>query len=165
MTDTNEERLGSLLALKNNRTAARLLTKTNFKVVSVKPILSMPGYAEITIDIDQYPGVPDNEIEEPRYKTRVVNMPRLHLTSAFRMLDYDVNADGSFVVPDLNVDATVTEVIELLASKIALLPTDFSLRKNGEQLVLIANINSLGFTGYVTLTATADEPVTEPVQA
>lgn len=153
--------LDDILALANEDTNRKLLTDDNFKIISVEPY-SEPREKYNTvavIEIDLYPDVSDDLIKCARYATRRVPFTRLTIKDALARAEVSLDKLGRLKV---NSVADVDAVLSSFVDKVLIDPEEVMFMSvNEKSAVIRAKKDSLGFTGSLTVTTEADDPVDE----
>lgn len=157
VVNTNPTSLASLVSIVNSKVESKLLTDSNYEVLSVKPLTSSTSkhntVAEIRVDLGL--NAPTKILTaNDRYSRRSVEFTRIDLKDIAKFRGLTINAKGQIVS-----EATdIASVIELLGAAIA--EAELKLIPLSDAFIVKAVENSLGYVGAITFKGVGT--VTEP---
>lgn len=142
-----------IVAVANAGRVRRLLTDTNFRVLSVEPYRDAKGQfnAIAQVEVDLYPDTLITIPDSKRYDVRRVPFCRVDIRKALKDAELEFDELGRLKVGSV---ADVNGFIETLGEVVSVDPEEVLFTAVSETLAAIRfKSDSLGYTGQVTLVA------------
>lgn len=159
IVNTNPSSLTSLVNIVNSKVEPKLLTDSNYEVLSVKPLTTSTSkhntVAEIRVDLGL--NAPTKILTaNDRYSRRQVEFTRIDLKDIAKFRGLTINAKGQIVTTATDIAG----IIELLDAEIA--ESELKLIPLSDAFIVKAVDDSLGYVGSITIAGVVVEEEPEP---